>query len=74
MEKPKVLLLDEPFNGIDRVSVSNIKKYFNNIKKDVIIIITSHIAEDISDICDNILELEDGNLVIRKQDLCQKMF
>lgn len=63
MEKPKVILLDEPFNGIDRVSVDKIKSYLLDLKKeDVLIIITTHIKDDIIGLCDIILELEDGKI------------
>ena len=63
MEKPKVLLLDEPFNGIDRVSVDKIKSYLLSLKKeDVLIIITTHIKDDITGLCDIMLEIEEGKL------------
>lgn len=63
MEKPKVILLDEPFNGIDRVSVDKIKSYLLTLKKeDVLIIITTHIKDDITGLCDVMLELEAGKL------------
>ena len=63
MENPKVILLDELFNGIDRVSVDKIKSYLLVLKKeDVLIIITIHIKDDIVGLCDVLLELEDGKL------------
>ena len=63
MENPKVILLDEPFNGIDRISVDKIKNYLIDLKKkDVLIIITTHIKDDIAGLCDVLLELEDGKL------------
>ena len=33
MKNPKVILLDEPFNGIDRISVDKIKNYLIDLKK-----------------------------------------
>lgn len=63
MENPKVILLDEPFNGIDRISVDKIKNYLIDLKKkDVLIIITTHIKDDIAGLCDVLLELEDGKI------------
>lgn len=63
MEYPKVLLLDEPFNGIDNESVSKIKKYLYSIKKDTIIIIATHYQEDIDNFCDSIIKLENGTII-----------
>ena len=63
MEYPKVLLLDEPFNGIDNESVSKIKKYLYSIKKDTIIIIATHYQEDIDNFCDSIIKLENGMII-----------
>lgn len=63
MEYPKILLLDEPFNGIDNESVSKIKKYLCSIKKDTIIIIATHYKEDIDNFCDIIIKLENGTII-----------
>lgn len=63
MEYPKILLLDEPFNGIDNESVSKIKKYLYSIKKDTIIIIATHYQEDIDNFCDSIIKLENGTII-----------
>lgn len=63
MEYPKILLLDEPFNGIDNESVFKIKKYLYSIKKDTIIIIATHYKEDIDNFCDIIIKLENGTII-----------
>ena len=63
MEYPKILLLDEPFNGIDNESVFKIKKYLCSIKKDTIIIIATHYKEDIDNFCDIIIKLENGTII-----------
>ena len=63
MEYPKILLLDEPFNGIDNESVSKNKKYLYSIKKDTIIIIATHYKEDIDNFCDIIIKLENGTII-----------
>lgn len=59
MDNPSVLILDEPFNGIDDGSVEKIKKYLMKVKKDKIIIITSHIKEDL-DLCDVVYNFSGG--------------
>ena len=56
MEHQKVILLDEPFNGIDRQSVVAIKEYLKRVKnEDKLIIITTHIMDDVVDLSDVML-------------------
>ena len=63
MEHQKVILLDEPFNGIDRQSVVAIKEYLKRVKnEDKLIIITTHIMDDVVDLSDVMLYIEEGML------------
>ena len=66
MEDPKIIILDEPFNGIEEQSVTQIKKYLKEIKKDKIIIISSHIKEDLIDFMDETLQFDAGKIVNKK--------
>lgn len=66
MENPKIIILDEPFNGIDKSSIEQIKKYLLNIKSEKIIIIASHIESDINDLCDEIYEMDLGKIISNK--------
>ena len=59
MEKPEILLLDEPFNGLDKESIKIVKNY---LKNNTIIIIATHYKEDIDEFCDIIVKLENGEL------------
>ena len=43
---PDILILDEPFNGIEEASVLKIKEYLKSIKNNKIIILSTHIKED----------------------------
>lgn len=63
MEKPKIMILDEPFNGIDDESKSKLFEYLAKIKKNKIIIISSHIFEEIKKICDEVYYFENGTCV-----------
>lgn len=55
MEKPSLLVLDEPLNAIDMNSVAYFRKLFAelNEKEGVTIILTSHYSEDIQELCRN---------------------
>lgn len=63
MENPQIIILDEPFNGIDRQSVKKIIEYLKTQKKDKLIIISSHIKEDIEAIADEYLYFDNGNII-----------
>lgn len=59
MENPKIMILDEPFNGLDKKSYQDIIEIFKEIKKkSKIIIIATHIESDISELCDEIYEID----------------
>lgn len=60
MENPHFIILDEPFNGIEESTVIKIKKLLKEIKKDKIIIITSHIKDDIYELADVIYKFDCG--------------
>ena len=63
MEKPKIMILDEPFNGIDDESKSKLFEYLAKIKKNKIKIISSHIFEEIQKVCDEVYYFENGTCV-----------
>ena len=70
MENPDVIILDEPFNGIDRESVKKISKYLVNKKKEgKLIIISTHIIEDIKEISDYIIKINEGTVCEEKKEL-----
>lgn len=47
MENPKILILDEPFNGVEEKTVKKIISYLKENKKDKIIIVSTHIMDDL---------------------------
>lgn len=58
MENPSILILDEPFNGLDSDGVKEIRKLLLLYKQQgKIILIASHISEDIEILCDHIIDL-----------------
>lgn len=64
MEDPKVLILDEPFNGIEERTASKLREVLTTEKKkDKIIIIASHIKEDIETLADVVYQFDDGTMI-----------
>ena len=64
MEKPDVLVLDEPFNGLDKDGVSEMQDLMVTYKaKGKTILLTSHDERQIELLCDEVYELSGGRLV-----------
>ena len=60
MEKPSLLILDEPFNAIDEKTVKDFRALLGrlNAEEGVTILMTSHHQEDIQGLCKNIYMIE----------------
>ncbi len=68
--QPNVLLLDEPLTSLDVVVAEEMKQLLRSLKKDRVIIFSTHIMELALDLCDEIVILNHGVLeVIDKKDL-----
>ena len=68
MEDPDVLILDEPFNAMDKASMEEVHDLLQRFKaQDKTVLLASHSAEDIARACDVIFEMEDGKLRLAKQ-------
>ncbi len=61
MENPELLILDEPFNGLDHHGVEEIRKILLEQKKQgKTILLASHNQEDIRILCDRVFEMDGG--------------
>lgn len=68
MENPKIMILDEPFNALDEKSSENIRKLFlEEKKKGKLILIATHIKDDINTLCDEVYKVEDGTIKIENK-------
>lgn len=64
MEDQKVLLLDEPFNGLDRSSVARLHGLLAEMKKaGKTIVFTSHIGADVEALADRVYEVDEARLL-----------
>lgn len=71
----KILLLDEPLTSLDVVVQDDMKKLFRTMKKNHIIIFSTHILELALDLCDEIIILNNQKLeLIGKKDLNTKSY
>lgn len=72
---PNILLLDEPLTSFDVVVAEEMKQMLKEIKKNHIIIFSTHIMELALDLCDEIVILNKGVLEeVDKNNLDNKQF
>lgn len=65
IHKPKILILDEPTNGLDPAGIVEVRQLFMDLAKNsgVTILVSSHKLDEISRIATNIAIIHDGKLV-----------
>ncbi len=64
MEKPELLVLDEPTNALDKEGVELFKKTIKQEKeRGATILISSHSIEGFNELCDRVFEMEDGRII-----------
>ncbi|MBX9137501.1 ABC transporter ATP-binding protein [uncultured Clostridium sp.] len=62
--KPDVILLDEPLTSFDVVVALEIKNLLKEIKKDHILVFSTHILQLATDLCDELVILKNGKLTL----------
>ena len=65
ISKPKLLILDEPTNGLDPLGIKELRELLKKISKEdnIAVLISSHILSEIELICDRIAIIDNGSLV-----------
>ena len=64
MDNPELLILDEPFNGLDKKGTVEMRGLLKEMKlKGCTILLTSHNQADIDELCDEVIELDDGAIL-----------
>lgn len=62
--KPKLLILDEPSNGLDPTQTEQMRQLIRDLAKEATIILSTHIMQEVDALCDRVLILRSGQLVI----------
>lgn len=71
LHDPKVLILDEPTDGLDPNQKHEVRKLIASMAKDKIIIVSTHILEEVEAVCSRAVIIADGKLLAdgRPQEL-----
>ena len=67
MENPSILILDEPFNGLDKTGVAEMRKLIKELKNEgKTVLLASHNQADIDELCDTVCEMDAGEMKIMR--------
>ena len=66
MEDPSLLILDEPFNGLDKHGVAKIRSLIKELRAEgKTILLASHNQADIDELCDTVCEMDAGYMTMK---------
>lgn len=61
---PELIILDEPTAGLDPRQIVNMREMILSLKKDHLVILSSHILSEVEEVCDHVLIISKGRLVL----------
>jgi ABC-2 type transport system ATP-binding protein len=62
--KPRLLILDEPTNGLDPTQTEHMRALIREIAQHATVILSTHIMQEVDALCDRVLIVNAGRLVI----------
>ena len=65
MGYPEVILLDEPTVGLDPKQIIEIRELIKKLSKNHTIILSSHIMQEVSAVCDSVLIIDKGRMILQ---------
>ncbi|MFW2373415.1 MAG: ABC transporter ATP-binding protein [Gammaproteobacteria bacterium] len=65
--KPKLLILDEPTNGLDPTQTLQMRHLIRDIARDATVILSTHIMQEVDAFCDRVLIMRSGELALDAQ-------
>lgn len=69
MEDPSILILDEPFNGLDKHGVEQMRELIKGLREEgKTIVLASHNQIDIDELCDTVCEMDAGVMTIIREN------
>jgi len=83
IHNPDYLILDEPTTGLDPNQILEIRKLIKDFGKDKTVLLSTHIMQEVEAMCDRVIIINQGNLVVDKKigefkdeesDICSVVF
>ena len=66
IHNPEVIILDEPTTGLDPNQLIEIRKLIRDLGKDKTVILSTHILQEVNAICDRVIIINQGKIVLDK--------
>jgi len=63
LHQPDLLILDEPTNGLDPNQIIEIRNVIKEIGKEKIVILSTHIMQEVEALCSRVILIHNGNIV-----------
>ena len=67
LHEPRLLILDEPTNGLDPGQTQHMRDLIRSLSDQATVILSTHIMQEVSAICDRVIILRDGRLVLDEE-------
>lgn len=64
LHKPKILILDEPTNGLDPTQIQHMRELVKNLAQEATVIISTHILQEVQATCDRVLIIRNGRMAL----------
>lgn len=63
LKHPKIIILDEPTNGLDPTQTLNMRALIQELAKTSTVILSTHILQEVQAVCDRVIIVRDGKIV-----------
>ncbi|MDP2686208.1 MAG: gliding motility-associated ABC transporter ATP-binding subunit GldA [Aequorivita sp.] len=67
LHDPEVLILDEPTTGLDPNQLIEIRQLIKNVGKEKTVLLSTHIMQEVEAICDRVIIINKGEIVLDKK-------
>ena len=61
---PKILILDEPTNGLDPTQIQHMRDLIRELARDATVMISTHILQEVEAVCERVLIMRGGRLAL----------
>ncbi len=64
LHRPKIIILDEPTNGLDPTQIQHMRSLIQELAQDATLIISTHILQEVQAVCDRVIIIQHGKKVV----------